>query len=98
MQGDPREIQLIRTEDSRKIWRKYRHIQRKKKKTRGKQEDIMRFVGDTERSKEIHRRYNRSGKVYEDPCKIQGYEEDKREIHRSRKDNVRSEEGSFRQV
>jgi hypothetical protein len=59
---------------------------------RGKQEDIMRSVGDTEKYKEINGRYKRSGKVYGDPCKIQGYEEDKREIHRSKKDNVSSEE------
>jgi hypothetical protein len=30
---------------------------------RGKQEDIMRSVGDTEKSKEINGRYKRSGKV-----------------------------------
>jgi hypothetical protein len=42
MQGDPREIQLIRTRDSREIWRKYRHTQRKKMETRGKQEDNTR--------------------------------------------------------
>jgi hypothetical protein len=62
-----------------------------KMEIRGKQKDIMRFVGDTEKCKEINGRYKRSVKGYEDPCKIQGYEEDKREIHRSKKDNVRSE-------
>jgi hypothetical protein len=43
-------MQLIRIRDSREIWRKYRHTQRKKMETRGKQEDMIRFVGDTERS------------------------------------------------